>query len=214
MSYLTQMLGLTVQNFVSAAAGLAVLAALIRGFRRRPTQIAGQEKAGSHGEGLIGNFWVDLTRSTLYILLPLSIVLAVCPWSRKESCRTFAPTKRRSSCSRRKTPKASRSPSKRCRWDPPHRKSRSSNWAPTAAGSSTSIRRIRTKTPRRWRTSSSCLAILIISAALCYTFGVMVGDTRQGWAILAAMLVIFIPLFLFVRSAGRIGNPRLRCARC
>ena len=77
MSYLTQMLGLTVQNFVSAAAGLAVLAAMIRGFRSRPRPVAGQEKAGSHGEGLIGNFWVDLTRSTLYILLPLSIVLAV-----------------------------------------------------------------------------------------------------------------------------------------
>ena len=77
MSYLTQMLGLTVQNFVSAAAGLAVLAAMIRGFRRRPQPVAGQEKAAAHGEGLIGNFWVDLTRSTLYILLPLSLVLAV-----------------------------------------------------------------------------------------------------------------------------------------
>ena len=77
MSYLTQMVGLTVQNFVSAAAGLAVLAAMIRGFRSRPAPIAGNEKAVSHGEGLIGNFWVDMTRSTLYILLPLSVVLAV-----------------------------------------------------------------------------------------------------------------------------------------
>ena len=65
------------QNFVSAASGMAVLVAMIRGFRRRPQSIAGHEKAGTHGEGLIGNFWVDLTRSTLYILLPLSIVLAV-----------------------------------------------------------------------------------------------------------------------------------------
>ncbi|MFN8529377.1 MAG: potassium-transporting ATPase subunit KdpA, partial [Anaerolineae bacterium] len=63
MTYLTQMLGLTVQNFVSAASGMAVLVALIRGFSRRTTQV-------------IGNFWVDLVRSTLYILLPLSIVLA------------------------------------------------------------------------------------------------------------------------------------------
>ena len=61
MSYLTQMLGLTVQNFVSAATGMAVLVALIRGFARRNAQT-------------IGNFWVDLTRSTLYILLPLSLV--------------------------------------------------------------------------------------------------------------------------------------------
>ena len=64
MSYLTQMLGLGVQNFVSAASGMAVLVALIRGFARRQA-------------GEIGNFWVDLTRSTLYILLPLSLVLAI-----------------------------------------------------------------------------------------------------------------------------------------
>ena len=64
MSYLTQMLGLTVQNFLSAASGMAVLVALIRGFARRNT-------------GTIGNFWVDMTRSTLYILLPLSLVLAL-----------------------------------------------------------------------------------------------------------------------------------------
>ena len=64
MSYLTQMLGLTVQNFVSAAAGMATLAALIRGFARKSSDT-------------IGNFWVDLTRSTLYVLLPLSLVLAL-----------------------------------------------------------------------------------------------------------------------------------------
>ena len=64
MSYLTQMLGLAVQNFVSAATGMAVLVALIRGFARRTAET-------------IGNFWVDLTRSTLYILLPLSLVLAL-----------------------------------------------------------------------------------------------------------------------------------------
>src|SRR5437764_6649333 len=61
MSYLTQMLALTVQNFVSAATGMAVLAAIIRGFARRSAQT-------------IGNFWVDMTRSTLYILLPLSLI--------------------------------------------------------------------------------------------------------------------------------------------
>ena len=64
MSYLTQMLGLTVQNFLSAATGMAVLIALIRGFARQSMQT-------------IGNFWVDMTRTTLYILLPLSLVLAL-----------------------------------------------------------------------------------------------------------------------------------------
>ena len=69
MSYLTQMLGLTVQNFVSAATGMAVLVAMIRGFR------AGSDRGTRQRP--IGNFWVDLTRSTLYILLPLSMVLAL-----------------------------------------------------------------------------------------------------------------------------------------
>ena len=64
MSYLTQMTGLTVQNFVSAAQGMAILVALIRGFTRRTTKT-------------IGNYWVDMTRSILYILLPLSLIMAV-----------------------------------------------------------------------------------------------------------------------------------------
>ena len=68
MSHLTQMLGLTVQNFVSAATGIAVLLAVVRGFTRRTT------------EGL-GNFWVDLTRTTLYVLVPLSIVVALLLWA-------------------------------------------------------------------------------------------------------------------------------------
>ena len=85
MSYLTQMLGLAVQNFVSAASGMAVLVALIRGFARRQA-------------GEIGNFWVDLTRSTLYILLPLSLVLAIVLVS-QGVVQSFAPTGRWSSSS-------------------------------------------------------------------------------------------------------------------
>ena len=77
MSYLTQMVGLTVQNFLSAAAGMAVLAAMIRGFRRRPAAIAGNEKAVTQGEGSSATSGSIMTRSTLYILLPLSLVLAV-----------------------------------------------------------------------------------------------------------------------------------------
>ena len=79
LSYLTQMLGLTVQNFVSAATGMAVLVALIRGLARRTT-------------ATIGNFWVDLIRSTLYILLPLSLVLAVVLVS-QGVVQTFSPYK-------------------------------------------------------------------------------------------------------------------------
>jgi K+-transporting ATPase ATPase A chain len=94
MSYLVQMLGMTVQNFVSAATGLATLAAFIRGLARHTVQT-------------IGNFWVDLTRSTLYILLPLSLVLALIQVSQGVVQRTSAPT-RLCHCSR---PPAMKNPS-------------------------------------------------------------------------------------------------------
>ncbi len=86
MSYLTQMLGLAVQNFLSAASGIAVLIALIRGFVR-------------HQSAQIGNFWVDLTRSTLYVLLPLSAAACGRSSRRRASCRASRPTRRRASSS-------------------------------------------------------------------------------------------------------------------
>ena len=130
MSYLTQMLGLTVQNFVSAATGMAVLVALIRGLRARSAQT-------------IGNFWVDLVRTTLYILLPLSIVLAVVLVSQGviQNFNAYQPVTLLQADDR--MPMAMPSRSKCCRWGRRRRKSRSSSWAPTAAGSSTSTRRIR-----------------------------------------------------------------------
>ena len=152
MSYLSQMLGLAVQNFVSAASGIAVLAAFIRGFVRKKM-------------GTVGNFWVDLTRSTLYVLLPISTVLALVLVS-QGVVQNFSPavevpldaigrsddaSERRRA---RKEPKRSR-PS-RCRRARQRRRSRSSSSAPTAADSSTSTRRIRTRTRRRFPTSSRC----------------------------------------------------------
>ena len=80
MSYLTQMAGLAVQNFLSAATGIVVAIALIRGFAR-------------HSAKTIGNFWVDMTRCTLYMLLPLSTVLALLSGVHRASCRTSAPTR-------------------------------------------------------------------------------------------------------------------------
>ena len=97
MSYLTQMLGLAVQNFLSAAAGMAVMVALIRGFAR-------------HTMETIGNFWVDMTRSTVYILLPLATCWRWC-WSAREWCRISLPTR---PCRRWK-----RSPTTTPRWMPP-----------------------------------------------------------------------------------------------
>ena len=142
MSYPTQMLALTVQNFVSAATGMAVLVALARGFMRRSART-------------IGNFWVDLTRGTLYVLLPLAFVLSLLLVS-QGVVQTFGPYPAATLVqpSVDAMDKLSRSrgwPSAR-----PRRRSRSSSWAPTAAASSTPTRRIRSRTPRRSPTSWKC----------------------------------------------------------
>ncbi len=152
MSYLTQMLGLDVQNFLSAATGMAVLVAFLRGFVRKQSE-------------RIGNFWVDLTRSTLYVLLPLSLVLALVLVSQGvvqnfskavdvpllQSVEVVTPAK--DGAAREEGDDHAR---RACRKGRPRRRSRSSSSAPTAAASSTSTRRIRTRTRRRFRTSSRC----------------------------------------------------------
>ena len=147
LSYLTQMLGLTVQNFVSAATGMAVLVAADPRLRARAAATT------------IGNFWVDLTRSTLYILLPLSLVLALVLVS-QGVVQTFGAVRAPSTLRRGRppTPTASAVDRSRCiaRWARPPRRSRSSSSAPTAAASSTSTRRTRSRTRRRCRTSSRC----------------------------------------------------------
>jgi hypothetical protein len=142
LSYLTQMLALTVQNFVSAATGMAVLVALIRGFTR----------ASATG---LGNFWVDLTRSTLYVLLPLSLVLALCSSPGRRADLRALPHARLLDVHRPRRTGVERDRQDRARARPP-RRSRSSSSAPTAAASSTSTRRIRSRTRRRSATSSSC----------------------------------------------------------
>jgi K+-transporting ATPase ATPase A chain len=206
MSYLTQMLGLTVQNFVSAAAGLAVLVALIRGFRSRPAPKAGEEKATSHGEGLIGNFWVDLTRSTLYILLPLSIVLALFLVS-QGVVQNFAAYETAQLVQHTKDVTGQDVGEQLLPLGP--------------AASQIAIKQLGTNGGGFFNVNSAhpyenptplanffeLLAILVISGALCYTFGEMVGDTRQGWAILATMLVIFVPLVFLCAGLEEHGNP-------
>ncbi len=190
MSYLTQMLGLGVQNFVSAASGMAVLVALIRGFVRRQA-------------GEIGNFWVDLTRSTLYILLPLSLVLAVVLVS-QGVVQSFAPY-----ASAELVEPAGEVTEQVIPLGP--------------AASQVAIKQLGTNGGGFFNVNSAhplenptplsnfleVLAILLIPAALCYTFGRMVGDRRQGWAVLAAMLVIFVPLLVGAYAAEQAGNPQL-----
>lgn len=190
MSYLTQMLGLAVQNFVSAASGMAVLVALIRGFaRRRATEI--------------GNFYVDLTRSTLYILLPLSLLLAVIlmsqgvvqSFSAYDSVELVEPSQQVTQQTIPLGPAASQIAIKQLG---------------TNGGGFFNVNSAHPfENPTPLANFLEVLAILLIPASLCYTFGRMIGDARQGWAVLIAMLVIFVPLTFGGYVAEQSGNPRL-----
>jgi K+-transporting ATPase ATPase A chain len=212
MSYLTQMLGLTVQNFVSAATGMATLAAFIRGFARRSS-------------ATIGNFWVDLTRTTLYILLPLSFVLAlilvsqgvVQTFSAYAKVAVLQPTEYDEPVAD-KDGKAVLDE----KGQPTTKKATLTEQvlAVGPAASQIAIKQLGTNGGGFFNVNSAhpfenatplsnfleLLSILLISAALCYTFGVMVGDTRQGWAVLAAMTVMFVGLLAVCVFAEQNGH--------
>jgi K+-transporting ATPase ATPase A chain len=195
MTYLTQMLGLTVQNFVSAASGIAVLIALIRGLSRRSAQT-------------IGNFWVDLTRSVLYVLLPLSIVLSVVLVSQGvvQTFDTYA---------------TAQVVDQTALTDADGNAVTEQVIAVGPAASQVAIKQLGTNGGGFFNVNSAhplenptplsnflqVVSILLIPAALCYTFGKMVGDTRQGWAVLAAMTLIFVVLLTGVYAAEQAGNP-------
>jgi K+-transporting ATPase ATPase A chain len=212
MSYLTQMAGLTVQNFMSAAAGMAVLVALIRGFARRSAET-------------IGNFWVDLTRTTLYILLPLSVVFALVLVS-EGVVQTFGPYAKvavvqPTSYDEPITDKDGK-PVLDEKGQPKTRKSTLTEQviAVGPAASQIAIKQLGTNGGGFFNVNSAhpfenptplsnfleLLAILLIPGALCYTFGVMVRDTRQGWAVLAAMTVIFVGLLVVCVVAEQQGS--------
>jgi K+-transporting ATPase ATPase A chain len=215
MSYLTQMLGLAVQNFLSAASGMAVLIALIRGFARRQVSE-------------LGNFWVDFTRSTLYVLLPLSLVLAIILLS-QGVVQSFAPYKTVALIE----PITIESPVKNEAGEPvldaagkPVTKTEqvTTQTIPLGpAASQIAIKQLGTNGGGFFNVNSAhpfenptplanfleVLAILMIASGLCYTFGSMVGDKRQGWAVWVAMLAIFLPLTIGVIAAEQSGNPLL-----
>ena len=195
MSDLTQMAALAVQNFVSAAAGMAVLVALIRGFARRESDT-------------VGNFWVDLTRGTVYVLLPLSLVLAVVLVSQgvPQTVSAYHEVLL-------VEPAA----------DADGKPVTTQTIAVGPVASQVAIKQLGTNGGGFFNANSAhplenptplsnllqLVAILLIPAALCWTFGEMVGDRRQGWAVLAAMLVIFLPVLGLTVWAEHQPNPAL-----
>lgn len=198
MSYLTQMLALTVQNFVSAAVGMAVLVAFIRGFTRASVET-------------IGNFWVDLMRGVLYILLPLSLLLAVVLVS-QGVVQTFTPYRE----------VALLEPV----LDAEGQQVTTQKIAVGPAASQIAIKQLGTNGGGFFNVNSAhplenptplsnflqMISILLIPAALCFTFGELVGDRLQGWTILAAMAVVFVPLLLAATLAEHQSNPLLASA--
>ncbi len=215
MSYLTQMLGLTVHNFVSAATGIAVLVALIRGLARRETRF-------------LGNFWVDLVRSTLYILLPLSVAFAlVLVWQGVP--QTFGGTVNATLAAPvayEITPSADdlkADPTLKPTPAPISMVATEQAITRGPVASQEAIKQLGTNGGGFFNANSAhpfenptpltnfleMLAILLIPAALCHTFGRMAGDARQGWVLLAAMTIIFMSFLAACLWAEHSGVPQM-----
>lgn len=219
MSYLTQMLGLTVQNFVSAATGIAVAFALVRGFARR---------GEGQGKGLVGNFWADIVRVTLWVLVPISFVLAVVlvgqgviqNFDEYKAATTLETTAFQQ-------PKAGPDgqPLKDDKGAPVMEDATTTTQtlAMGPVASQEAIKMIGTngggffnansahpyENPTALSNLLQMLAIFLIPAALCFTFGRVVGDMRQGWAVFAAMAIMFVVAVMVLTPAEQAGNPLL-----
>jgi len=195
MSYLTQMLALTVQNFVSAAAGMAILVALVRGLVRRSTRE-------------IGNFWVDLVRSTIYILLPLALVLALALVS-QGVVQTFRGQKTVTLVEAAHGAMDGRDGVERIALGPVASQVAIKQLGTNGGGFFNANSAHPFENPTPLSNFLETLAILLIPAALCLTFGAMVRDRRQGWALLAAMLAVLMPAIVISAVAEQAGNPAL-----
>jgi potassium-transporting ATPase potassium-binding subunit len=213
LSYFTQMLALAVQNFLSAATGIAVAFALIRGFARRSAQG-------------IGNFWVDLTRGTLYILLPLSLLLA-CIFMGQGVIQNFDSYKEVSPLESLtySQPKldAAGQPLKDAQGNALTETltTHTQTLAMGPVASQEAIKMLGTNGGGFFNSNSAhpyenptplsnflqMIAMFLIPAALCFTFGRVLGDSRQGWAILGAMTFIFVVMAVVAVWAEQQGNP-------
>ncbi len=193
ISYFTQMTALTVQNFVCAASGMAVMVALIRGIARKTTST-------------LGNFWVDLTRSTLYILLPLSLVLALIFVS-QGVVQTFSAAHHVTLLQQTKDASGNAITEQTLAVGPVASQEAIKQLGTNGGGFFNVNAAHPFENPTPLTNFLSVYALLLIPAALTYTFGKMVKDTRQGWAVLGAMFVIFLPLLYLCVSQEQGGNP-------
>ncbi|WP_444542504.1 potassium-transporting ATPase subunit KdpA [Deefgea tanakiae] len=213
MSYLTQMLGLAVQNFLSAASGIAVAIALIRGFARK-------------NASTIGNIWADLTRITLYILTPIALVIALLLVG-QGVIQNFKPYQEVQTVEAVSYQQAKLDSAGNAVKDAAGETvmetvtNHSQLLAMGPVASQEAIKMLGTNGGGFFNANSAhpfenptplanllqMLAIFLIPAALCFTFGSMVGDKRQGWTILAAMTILFVIAYGVLVSAELVGNP-------
>jgi len=186
MSYLSQMVALATHNFFSAAAGIAIAIVLVRGFARHSTR-------------LLGNFWVDLTRAVLYVLLPLSIAgaLALCSQGVIQNLQPYVKVATLEGAAQTvpQGPVASQEAIKML--------------GTNGGGFFNANSAHPYENPTPLSNFLEIVFIFVIPAGLTYTFGKMVGDTRQGWALLAAMTVLFLAGVFVVYPAESAGNPVL-----
>ncbi|MEQ1529999.1 MAG: potassium-transporting ATPase subunit KdpA, partial [Methylococcales bacterium] len=194
MSYLTQMLGLSVQNFVSAATGMAVLAAMIRGFQRVQIQT-------------IGNFWVDVTRSVLYILLPLAFFFALFLVS-QGVVQTFKPYQVATVVEQTNTSTGNGDATQTIAVGPAAAQIAIKQLGTNGGGFFNANSAHPLENPTPLSNFMEMLTLLLIPAALCHTFGYLIGDSRQGTAILATMTIIFTVLLLLTNTFEQAGNPK------
>ncbi len=213
MSYLTQMLGLTVQNFLSAATGIAVVVALMRGFAR-------------HSAQAVGNVWVDLTRVTLWVLLPVSFIaaLAMAAGGVIQNLSPYAEVQT-------VEPMSWQQPKLGADGQPlldaqgqavlETKTAQAQTLAMGPVASQVVIKMLGTngggffnansahpfENPNAATNLLQMLLIFLIPAALCFSFGRMVGDLRQGWALLAVMTLLFVAAVIGATAAEQQGNP-------
>ncbi|GHD56535.1 potassium-transporting ATPase subunit KdpA [Jeongeupia chitinilytica] len=218
MSYLTQMLGLSVQNFLSAATGIAVVIALIRGFARKSLET-------------IGNVWADLTRVTLYVLVPLSLVVAVLlvgqgviqnfrPYTEVQTVQATVYQTARLDAHGAPVNGADGKPlmvdtaatTQTLPMGPVASQEAIKMLGTNGGGFFNANSAHPYENPTPLSNFIEMLAIFLIPAALCFVFGRMVGDKRQGWAVLAAMTVLFVAAYGVTVWAELAGNPALQHA--